>query len=229
MKYFFYIFFTIITVSCTTSINSIFKDYELTIDKNKKQELQSIIEDRNPVKLKITERAVITINEKQYDFIVITVFENIDKFRTLFLTDMGNTVLDFIYSEDTLNIITNLAGIPENIILKGFCTDLRHINFSMLSSLYNTSLYSKNGQFLLTINDNNYNELFFFNTTGNIFKSIYSKRNRIISESTYHIQNKEAANIYITNYKFNYTAHVSILKAAQFDDTERVFNIQPAN
>jgi hypothetical protein len=197
-----YIIFTVLILfSCSTGINSVLKDYEEVNDNIKINKLTEIIRGRCLCNLKITQRAVITLNNMQYDFIIYTAYQSSDKFRTVFLTDMGNMILDFIYTDGSIKIITNLSNIPENLILNGFCIDFRHIFCSVLSSFVNKTLYHSDGYYSIFYTCKYYKELYIFDNNDILTESIYSQRNRIITRVIF---NKDASLLKINNYRYSY-------------------------
>ena len=188
-------------ISCSTNINSIIKEITKIDDYKKEQNLTVKLTELKFTNIRITQKIVLTIRNKQYDFVTYTAMASSDKFRIIFLTDMGNTVLDFIYSNGNLNVVTNLSGIPDEFILNGFCKDIKHIYGSVLSVNNPASLYVLENDYLLMRSYEEILEIFYFDKDEdeNIYKSLYSDNNKLIS------------NVHYNNYIDNIPQNISVL------------------
>jgi hypothetical protein len=136
---------------------------------------------------------------------------------------MGNTVLDFLYFEGNVNIITNIAGMPEYFIENGFCSDLKHVNCSIISSIEKAALYSDNSQNILFITGGCYKELFYFNNDYNIEKSVYSKNSRIISSVKFETGNL-LNNFVLDNYRYNYNLRLTVINTSHLENPDIIYN-----
>ena len=215
----------IILGSCSTNINSLLKEAVNIEDYETEQSLTEKLTERNYTNIRITQKIVLTMKNKQYDFITYTALALSNKFRIIFLTDMGNTVLEFIYLNDNLNVISNLAEIPEELILNGFCKDIQHIYGSVLTG-WDTELYMQENEYLLYNTDVENREIFYFDEDGYIYKSLYSTGKRIISNVFYsNFIDNIPQNIYVENIKYDYTIEIKLLDIKLLPDADKVFTI----
>ncbi len=228
MRYFL-ILTLLLFISCSTNINSILKEIEKVEDYETEQKLAEKLLEHNYTNIRITQKIVLTMRNRQYDFVTYIAFVSSDKFRIIFLTDMGNTVLDFIYSYGNLNVISNLSGIPDKLILNGLYKDIQHIYGSVLSGNNSAELYTQENEYLLIRSNKENTEIFYFDEDDdeNISESLYSDDNIIVSNVHYsnYIDNIPQK-ISVENFRYDYAMEIQLLEMSTLKNTERIFDVR---
>lgn len=80
-----------------------------------------------PAEFRISQRIILSINGKEYDFIGYLAAKRDGGYRAMAFGDMGGRVFDFAEQDGKREILSKPAGMPSGPLLDGVMGDVRHL------------------------------------------------------------------------------------------------------
>ena len=80
-----------------------------------------------PSSFQLTQRILLTVSGKEYDFIGSLTMHGDSAFRALALGEMGGTFLDIQYDSGRVQILKNPGNMPEHPLTTGIVEDILHL------------------------------------------------------------------------------------------------------
>ncbi len=138
------LFFYFIVISCTVKL-SLPKGEKVCAGLTQKNLWQ--LENQYPKSFQLTQRILLSVSGKEYDFIGSLTMRQDSVFRAVALGEMGGTFLDIKHETDTVSILKNSGNLPENPLLDGVVGDILYLfsfsrgNKKLASSFHNEQLH----------------------------------------------------------------------------------------
>jgi len=180
----------------------------------------------------LTQRIVLKIKDKQYDFLAQLFMDRKGFFRAVVFGDMGGKFIDILFKNGEIRLLSNPTSMPEKPLVEGVVKDILHLyNYE---SGYNAYLFANDNSNIGVLEDypNSIQNKFIFDSTNNlIIRSSTTKNGKVIRDVSYtsHTlfndwQVKLPARIILNNYRWFYTLEVQLLKFSSEFDRQRVFS-----
>ncbi len=229
-KYLLKIFFILLIVSCVSNkFHSVSTVHDSLIEKK----YVNLLNNQYPDSFSITQRIILNVAGKQYDFIGQLIMNRGNIFRAVTFGEMGGQFIDLLATRDRISILSNPTNLPEKPILQGVAEDIKQLfyyhSFSNLrssdlaSNMVKVSInMSDDKQFIYLINSNNYQ----------ILNLNYFYRNKLIRSAEFMEYKKYEGwerempfSIKLTNHRWHYTLEIRLLKFNKQYNADKVFNI----
>ena len=228
-KYFHLISLVLLIFNCTSpkifTLNPI--DDQILMDK-----YTELLNNQYPDSFALTQRIILNVSGKQYDFIGQLTINRGIAFRAVAFGEMGGQFIDILAKNDTVSILANPTGLPEKPILQGVTEDIIQLFH-----------YKKPNSFRLSYPDIDTNSVV-LNESSTIrhHYSVSRNKNQILSLESYSknksirlaefleykkydIWDREIPLlIYLTNKRWRYSLEIHLLKFSNHYDSQKVFH-----
>ena len=227
-KYIFHIFFVFLIFSC-----AIKKNYNLIPidDQTSINKYTELLNNQYPDSFALTQRIILNISGKQYDFIGQLTMNRRNAFRAMAFGEMGGQFIDILGKDDSVSILANPTGLPEKPILQGVAEDIKQLfhykNYNALKLFYPD--IDTIEVFYNTSDNEQHNYLFDKNKNQILSLKSYSKDKLIRSAEfleykKYDIWDKEISTlIYLNNHHWRYSLEIRLLQFNSQYDVNKAF------
>ena len=216
---------------CTS--NKILIPGSINNDPQSRTKYIEVLNNQYPDSFALTQRILLNVAGKQYDFIGQLTMNRGTAFRAVTFGEMGGQFIDLLATGDSVSILANPANLPEKPILQGvaedikqlfYYHDIRDLDDSDLDSSYVkiSIITSEDDQLIYLININN-KEIYSLNYfSGNkLIRSVefleYKKQDGWDREIPSYIK--------LTNLQWHYSLKINLLKFSTQYNADKVFNI----
>jgi hypothetical protein len=215
------ILFLIIFNSCTVKI---YLPEGTSASAKQVEEQLDFIKNQYPRAFQLTQRIVLTVAGKQYDFIGSLKMNSDSSFHMIAVGEMGGVFLELKHENGTSTIVRNPSRLPENPLLDGVVQDILFLYLSQSGLKFDTSNKRENKIFIQMKNADTGSVLYTFDS-GVLKKTEQIKNGKLLREvhySGYKKNENEASNfpgrITINNKKWRYTLKLDLLKFKAIDN-----------
>jgi hypothetical protein len=185
---------------------------------------------RLPGQYRLKQHIILTIFNRQFDFIGYLIKGTGSRFRALGFSEMGMKIFDLLYTEQKLSVISNSFNIPENPLKDGLSRDILHLFFNQPGEAVMQGYLTAEGFYLVQTPER---QLYFNTATKELMMSNYQTAGKLRSEITY--SNYKSAEllafslpyyIQVSNKKWHYTLDISLLEIEELADTGPMFQVR---
>ena len=224
-KYFHLLFLVTIIFSCSSKKIITFNrvDDQIPIDK-----YIGLFNNQYPDSFALTQRIILDVAGKQYDFIGQLTMDRGNAFRAVAFGEMGGQFIDLLAEEDTISILANPTDLPEKPILQGVAEDIKQVfHYNNLKELNFSD--SANDTVKISIDTQDDGQLIYLidNYNNHIFSLKFYSGNKIIRSAEfleykkYEGWDREIPSfIKLTNHRWHYSLE---MKFSTRYDADKVF------
>lgn len=170
-----------------------------------------------PPEFRISQRIILSVNGKEYDFIGYLAVAKNHGFRAMAFGEMGGRVFDFVEKDGVREILSKPDGMPSGPLLSGVMGDLRHLYMLEPKGAY-AAAKRENG-FSLVMKDRNRAAEFIFSGDGFPASSLEVENETPIREASYSgyrvfdgWEKPLPGRIVLANRRWGYQLRIELLK-----------------
>jgi hypothetical protein len=193
----------------------------------------NVINNQYPDSFAITQRILLNVAGKQYDFIGQLTMNRGAAYRAVAFGEMGGQFIDLLAAGDSVDILANPTSLPEKPILQGVAEDIEQLfyYYNIRNLIYSDSDSTivkvainrqKDGQLVYLINRNN----------NKILNLNYFFENKLIRSAKFLEYEKQdgwdreiPSYIKMTNHRWHYSLEINLLKFGTKFNADKVFNV----
>lgn len=194
---------------------------------------EKLIQCQYPDSFALTQRIILNVAGKQYDFIGQLTMARGRAFRAVTFGEMGGQFIDILSTGDSISILANPAGLPEKPILSGVVEDIKQLFYYNNIEELNYSELTR-GLVKISINTSENNQLIYLINSKNkhiLNLNYYSKDKHIRSAEFLEYKKYEGwsreipSYIKLTNHRWHYSLEIRLLKFGTEYNSDKVFKI----
>ena len=175
-----------------------------------------------PEKFTMNQHIILTIEDKEYDFIGYLTVDRTSGFRAMAFGEMGGKVFDLAFADGTAEILKKPENMPTRPIIEGVIGDIKHIylqpDFEEAFQIKGENRKS----FFIILRDTKEHTEYHYTTEKELYHSKYMSKNTIIREAS-HMDYKNfpgwdlhlPSRIRVINHRWNYRMEVNLIKISE--------------
>jgi len=182
-----------------------------------------------PEKFTMNQRIILTIKEKEYDFIGYLMVDRSSGFRAMTFGEMGGKVFDLGFTDGMAEIFKKPEDMPLRPIVEGVIGDIRHLYFQPdFHEAFQIKSEEGKSFFIILRNTTEQSE-YHYSTDSELYHSKHVSNNRIIREAS-HLDYEVfpgwdmpvPSRIRVVNHRWNYSLDVTLMKITEGIRSQKV-------
>lgn len=226
-KYTYLFFLSLLIFYCKSKKNIILVPSTDQVQINKYVKL---LNTQYPDSFALTQRIILDIVGKQYDFIGQLTMDRSNAFRAMVFGEMGGQFIDLLAKGDSISILANPTDLPEKPILQGVTNDIEQVFFYQNCTKLNTSDSSKDTIEIIIDTPDGYSQYSIDKIKNRILNLKFYSGNKLIRSAEfleYKMQDmwdREIPTlIFLINHRWRYSLEVRLLQISNQYDKDKVF------
>ena len=176
------------------------------------------LQQQYPDSFLLTQRIILTISRKQYDFIGSLKMNKDKSFHLVAVGEMGGAFLEIQKAAGEIKILKNPGKLPEKPLLEGVVGDINHLyNFAIFDECH-SSIKDESSWSLYFKNDSESSRLYTFDSNY-LLESDGLEKDKVVRSAVYSDYRKFdsmdcvlPARIILENRKWHYSLRIDLLK-----------------
>lgn len=202
-------------------------------DQSLLKQYQHILKKQYPDSFALSQRIILKLNNRQYDFLGQLVLVRSGNFRATAFGELGGKFIDLLIKEHQIFIMANPAQFPEKILTEALVGDIKHL-FDYQPS--EKDFIYLNGDsaigIIQNVRGNTYHDYLINRSPQQLLRSLTIENDKMIREVTYFSYQKYnpwqdylPSRILLTNFQWSYSLEIQILQMSLDIDGQRAFSI----
>ncbi|MDH3974919.1 MAG: DUF3261 domain-containing protein [Deltaproteobacteria bacterium] len=190
---------------------------------------EALPESLYPEEFTLNQRIILTLDEKEYDFIGYLAADRKSGFRAMTFGEMGGKVFDLAFAGGKAEIFKKPENMPIRPIIEGVIGDIRHIYFQ--PDFHEAfQLKGEEGKsFFIILKDTTEQTEYHYSADKTLYHSKQVSENRIVREAS-HLDYKIfpgwdkalPSRIRVVNHRWDYTMDITLIKISRGIKNQRV-------
>jgi hypothetical protein len=224
------VFFILLSGSC---ISNKFHTVSLVNDPLITGNYIKVLNNQYPDSFSITQRIILNVAGKQYDFIGQLTMNRGTAYRAVAFGEMGGQFIDLLATKDSIIILSNPTDLPKKPIVHGVAEDIKQLfYYDTVTDLNFSDLANSTVKISINLSDND-QLIYMINKYNNQILNlhVYSGTKQIGSTEFLEYKKYDSweheipSYIKLTNYRWQYSLEIRLLKFSNQYNADKVFNL----
>jgi hypothetical protein len=177
----------------------------------------------------MNQRIILTIDDKEYDFIGYLTVDRRSGFRAMAFGEMGGKIFDLAFAEGTAEIFKKPENMPIRPVVEGVIGDIRHIYLQPdVEEAFQTK-GEEGKSFLIILRNTAEQTEYHYSVEKELYHSKHVSENTVVREAS-HMDYKTfpgwdrplPSRIRVVNHRWNYRMEVTLIKISEGIKRQRV-------
>ena len=175
-----------------------------------------------PEQFTLNQHIILTINEKEYDFIGYLKADGRSEFRAMAFGEMGGKIFDLAFADGRAEVLKKPEPMPIRPVAEGVIGDILHIFLQPDVDQTFQIKVEEGKSFLVTLKEKADKAEYHYSAGDELYLSKYSSKERIVSEASYMYykifpgwSRPLPSRIKVINHRWNYRMDITLIKISE--------------